>query len=99
MNKRNPPHPGEILSEWLAEVTVTHAAESLGITRAMLSRVLNGASAISADMDVRLSRALGTSLGHWLGLQSDYDLHQAQKRFKSRVRKIVVPTLPKAANG
>ena len=99
MSMHNPPHPGELLREWLAEVTVTKAAESLGITRAMLSRVLNGASAISADMDVRLSRALGTSPGYWLGLQSDYDLRQAQKRFKARVRRIVTPTLPRVANG
>lgn len=99
MSMHNPPHPGEILREWLTEVTITNAADSLGITRAMLSRILNGAAAISADMDVRLSRALGTSPGHWLGLQADYDLWQAQKRFKARVRRIAVPRLPKVANG
>jgi antitoxin HigA-1 len=97
MNMHNPPHPGEILREWLTEVTVTHAAESLGVTRAMLSRILNGASAISADMDVRLSRALGTSPGYWLGLQADYDLQQAQKRFKSRVRRIAIPNMSRVA--
>lgn len=95
----NPPHPGEILREWLAGVTVTEAAVSLGVTRAMLSRILNGASAISADMDVRLSRALGTSPGFWLGLQTDFDLWRAQKRFKARVRRITVPGLPRATNG
>ncbi len=99
MNMHNPPHPGEILREWLTETTVSHAAESLGITRAMLSRILNGASAISAEMDVRLSRALGTSPGYWLGLQTDYDLYQAQKNFKSKVRKIVASTTARAVNG
>ena len=93
-----PPHPGEILREWLAAVTVTEAAVSLRVTRAMLSRILNGASAISADMDVRLSRALGTSPGFWLGLQTDFDLWRAQKRFKGRVRRIAVPDLPRVAN-
>lgn len=99
MNMHNPPHPGEILREWLTEVTVTDAATALGITRAMLSRILNGAAAISADMDVRLSKALGTSPGHWLSLQTDYDLWQAQKKFKARVKRIAVPSLPKVANG
>jgi|SRR4051794_39069402 len=99
MNMHNPPHPGEILRQWLSETTVSHAAESLGITRAMLSRIVNGASAVSAEMDVRLSRALGTSPGYWLGLQAAYDLYQAQKHFKSRVRKISLPTMPRAANG
>lgn len=99
MIMHNPPHPGEMLREWLTEVTITEAARSLDITRAMLSRVLNGASAISADMDVRLSRALGTSPGHWLGLQTDYDLWQAQKRFKAKVKRIASLNFPKAANG
>ncbi len=95
----NPPHPGEILREWLTEVTVTDAAAALGIARAMLSRILNGAAAISAGMDVRLSKALGTSPGHWLALQGDYDLWQAQKKFKARIKRIVVLSLPKVANG
>jgi addiction module HigA family antidote len=63
----------------------------------MLSRILNGASAISADMDVRLSRAIGTSPGFWLGLQTDFDLWQAQKRFKARVKRINVPNMPRAS--
>ena len=88
----NPPHPGEILREWLTEVTITDAADSLGITRAMLSRILNGAAAISADMDVRLSRALGTTPGHWLGLQSDYDLDVATDKLGQRLeREIRMP--------
>lgn len=95
MSMHNPPHPGEILREWLASVTVTDAAAALGITRVMLSRILNGAAAISADMDVRLSRALGTSPGHWLALQTDYDLWQAQKRFKAKVKKIALPDFRK----
>ncbi len=40
----NPPHPGEILREWLTEVSVTDAAQHLGIARATLSRVLNGSA-------------------------------------------------------
>ena len=54
----NPPHPGEVLREWLDGVTVTDAADRLGVTRAALSRVINGAAGISPDMDLRLSKAL-----------------------------------------
>lgn len=85
----NPPHPGEVLREWLTDITVTEAAERLGISRVSLSRLLNGANGISADMDVRLSKALGTTPGYWLGLQSDYDLWQARRHFKGRIRPIV----------
>ena len=38
----NPPHPGEILREWLGEMSVTNAAQHLGVARATLFRVLNG---------------------------------------------------------
>jgi addiction module HigA family antidote len=57
----NPPHPGEILREWLGDMSVTDAAQRLGVARATLSRVLNGSSGISADMALRLQAAFGTS--------------------------------------
>ena len=84
----NPPHPGEVLREWLADITVTEAANRLGVTRVALSRVLNGSAAVSADMDLRLSKALGTTPGSWYAMQGDYDLWQAQRRFRAKVRPI-----------
>ena len=76
---RNPPHPGEILREWLGDMSVTDAAQRLGVARATLSRVLNGSSGISADMALRLQTALGTSPEMWMGLQDDYELWLATK--------------------
>lgn len=84
----NPPHPGEVLREWLAGVTVTDAAERLGVTRVALSRVLNGAAGISPEMDLRLSKALGTTPGSWHAMQGDFDMWQAQRRFRAKVRPI-----------
>jgi addiction module HigA family antidote len=84
----NPPHPGEVLREWLAEISVTEAARRLGVTRVALSRILNGAAGISADMDLRLSKALNTTPGSWYGMQADYDLWHARRRFRARVRPI-----------
>ncbi len=83
-----PPHPGEVLREWLTEITVTEAANRLGVTRVALSRVLNGSAAVSADMDSRLSKALGTIPGSWYAMQADQDLWQAQRRFRAKVRPI-----------
>ena len=85
----NPPHPGEVIREWLAGITVTEAAGRLDIARVSLSRLLNGVSGVSADMDVRLSKALGTTSGYWLGLQADYDLWRARRHFKGHVRPII----------
>jgi len=86
----NPPHPGEVLREWLDGITVTEAAARLGVTRVALSRVLNGAAGISAEMDLRLSKALNTTPGLWYAMQGDYDMWQAQKHFRGKVKPIAV---------
>lgn len=88
MNMHNPAHPGEILKGWLDDLgqTVTAFAEHIHISRVMLSKVINGHSAVSADMDLRLSEALGTSPGYWLALQTQRDLWQAKQDAKERHR-------------
>ena len=55
----NPPHPGEVLREYLGDITITEAAVKLGVNRVTLSRVVTGASGISADMAYRLAQAFG----------------------------------------
>lgn len=88
MPMHTPPHPGEVLREWLADISVTDAAKSLGVTRVALSRVLNGSAGVSADMDLRLSKALGTTPGTWYTMQANYDMWQAKRHFKAKVRPI-----------
>ncbi len=94
MNMHNPPHPGEVLREWLEGVTATDAAARLGVTRVAFSRILNGAAGISAEMDLRLSKALNTTPGMWYAMQADFDMWQAQRSFRAKVRPILdrVPT-------
>ncbi len=84
----NPAHPGELLTGWLEDLgaSVTAFAAHIGISRVMLSRVLHGHAAVSADMDLRLSEALGTSPGHWLALQTQRDLWTARQTAKDRKR-------------
>lgn len=76
----NPPHPGEVLKEFLADRTVSETAARLGVTRITLSRIVSGASGVSADMAHRLGEAFGTSPELWAGMQLQYDLHQAHRR-------------------
>lgn len=85
----NPAHPGEVLREWLTEISVTEAAERLGVDRGTLYRVLNGKAAVSPEMDIRLTKALGTTSGLWLGMQAQYDLWQGEQKFKGKVRRII----------
>ena len=100
MTMHNPAHPGELLSGWLEElgVSVTAFADHIGISRVMLSRVLNGRSAVSADMDLRLSEALGTSPGYWLALQAQRDIWTAGQTAKERkkIKRMPAPELQAA---
>jgi addiction module HigA family antidote len=84
----NPPHPGEVLREYLGEVSVTDAAARLGVGRVTLQRVVNGAAGISADMAYRLGMAFGTSPELWAGMQLQYDLHQASKVERPKIERI-----------
>ena len=86
----NPPHPGAVLQQWLADVSVTQAASLLGVTRAYLSRILHGHASISADMALRLSDFLGTSAELWLGMQSAHDLWQAAQQPRPSVQRLAL---------
>lgn len=65
-------------------MSVTAFSAHIGISRVMLSRILNGHAAVTADMDLRLVEALGTSPGFWLKLQSQRDLWQAHQKLGDR---------------
>lgn len=87
----NPPHPGEVLRDGVfadTGITVTDFAKRIGVTRVMLSRVLNGKAGVSADMALRLAAGLGGSPESWLHMQADYDLWQTEKVIKRAVAKI-----------
>jgi len=91
----NPPHPGQVLREYLGDMPVSAAAAHLRTTRVTLSRLLNGKSGISADMALRLAAALGTSPELWMNMQSQYDLWQARRGRQPAVRRfshLQIPT-------
>lgn len=72
-----PLHPGEIVKDTLIDatgLTVTKAANKLGVSRTALSRLLNGHSGISPEMALRLAKLFGTSIESWLNLQTEYDV-------------------------
>ena len=79
----DPPHPGGIARRQCLEplgLTVTRAAEGLGVTRQALSELLNGRTGVSVEMAIRLSKAFGSTPETWLGMQMAYDLWQARGR-------------------
>ena len=79
MAMKNPPHPGETVLHDCIEplgLSITAAAEALGVTRVTLSELVNGRRGISPEMAVRLSKAFGASAESWLFQQAQYDLAQ-----------------------
>ena len=92
MLMHNPPHPGEVLRELCLaplDLSVTAAAEALGVSRKTLSAVLNGKAGISPEMAIRLSIAFDTSAESWLNQQSQYELwHAEQHREELRVKRL-----------
>jgi antitoxin HigA-1 len=82
MRMKNPPHAGRIVRQECIEplgLTVTDAAQRLGVTRQALNNVVNEKAGISPEMSIRLSKAFGSSPQVWLGLQMEYDLAEAEK--------------------
>ena len=86
----NPPHPGLTLRDDVLPalgLTVTQAAQQLGVSRVTLSRVLNGRAAVSPEMALRIEAWLGVARGGearlWLAEQIAYDMWQARQKFKA----------------
>lgn len=83
----NPAHPGEVLREWMPDnMTVTDAAKELQVSRVTLSKVLNGKAGVTAGMAIRLSVWLGTTPDFWLGMQTQWDLWQAEQQPKPNIK-------------
>ena len=98
MNRmHNPPHPGVTLREDVLpalNLNVTEAAAQLGVTRAALSRVLNGRAAISPEMALRLEAWLGMKNGGradlWIAQQAAHDLSKARKAGSPKVKRAAI---------
>jgi addiction module HigA family antidote len=94
----NPPHPGSILKEDVLPelgISVTEAAQQLGVSRVALSRLINGKAGISADMAIRLEAWMkGPTAESWVRMQAEYDLWQARQKPKPDIKPI---DRPKAA--
>jgi addiction module HigA family antidote len=100
MNRRTPPHPGKFITDIYLEpndLSGRDLAGKLGVTSSTLSRVLNGTSAISPEMALRLSKVVGVSAERWLAMQNEHDLCRARRRFKlGRLKRLVTAPLRRA---
>lgn len=87
----NPPHPGRMLKDDVLPelgLTVTQAAQQLGISSVAFSRVINGRAPISAELAIRLSQWLGGRADIWLQAQLQHDLWHAEQRSTADIKRI-----------
>ena len=90
----NPAHPGIFIKENVIPpgMSVTDAAKKLGVGRPALSNLLNGNSALSPNMAVRLEKAFGTNRQKLLDLQSSFDRHERSEKEKTIAARAYVPS-------
>ena len=89
-NGMPPIHPGDFLREILEDLALTQAAfaDAIGISPMRVSHVLRGDRPITAELALRLGRALGQTPQYWLNLQASYDLKVAQTQWKDSLRAV-----------
>ncbi len=80
---KRPAHPGRFVKHEIIEplgLSVTRAAEVLGVTRATLSTLLNERASLSPEMAVRIEKAFGVSMDTLMRMQNSYDIARARER-------------------
>jgi len=91
MGRRLRTTPGEILrEEFLAPLGLTQKelADHIGCDVKVINRIVNGRSAITAEMALKLGAALQTTPGFWLNAQKAVDLQRAAKKIKRLPRPV-----------
>lgn len=83
-------HPGEFLRETLDEMGLTQSAfaDAIGVSPMRVSHLLKGDRPVTAELALRLERALGQTPQYWLNLQTTYDLKVAQLEMKDSLNAV-----------
>ncbi|HEX4955234.1 MAG TPA: HigA family addiction module antitoxin [Thermoanaerobaculia bacterium] len=84
--RRPPTPPGEILQEEFLSplgLTQTRLASHVGCDVKVIHRIVNGRSAVTAAMALRLAAAFGTTAELWLNAQRAVDLYRAMQEVGS----------------
>lgn len=91
MKKLHNIHPGEILlEEFLVPMGISQnkLARVISVPPRRINEIVHGKRSVTADTDLRLSKALGTSEGFWLGLQNDFDLEKRKHSIRTTLKAI-----------
>lgn len=103
MAMHHPAHPGEVFKElWIAPLgmTITEAAERLGVARKTVSKIVNGRGTVTPEMALRFEIVFGSTAETWLNMQAAYDLWRMKdlrKKLHGTLRHVRMPS-PAAVN-
>ena len=89
----SPSHPGEVLNSMYIEpigVSITEAAEALGVSRKHVSAIVNGSASVTPDMAARLGIVFGPDTAFWINLQAQYDLWEVSQKPAPKVKRLEV---------
>jgi addiction module HigA family antidote len=90
---KGPPHRGDFIKTEIVEaygLSVTAAAQALGVSRPTLSSLLNGKAGLPGDRSLRIEKTFGVKTDTLMRMQSAYTIAQTRKREKLiRVRRVV----------
>lgn len=78
-----PSHPGEFFREEILnelELSVTKAAEILGVRRATLSDLINEKASLSPEMALRMEKAFGLNMDTMLRIQAWHDTYTMREQ-------------------
>ena len=98
MSMKQPGRPGDMVGLMIEEldVSITTAAEALGVSRKVLSKLINDPQApVTPEMAVRLEGVFGSTAGNWLRMQASYDAVMIQKRRTQITRTLSRDSLPR----
>ena len=84
--------PGLILRDTVLRedggISVKEFAEKLGMTGMAISRVVNGKTAVSPELAIRLAALLNVTARSWLTMQAEYDLWQLRNKRRPKIRRL-----------
>lgn len=86
MTMHNPASPGELLREFLGDITATQLAQHIGVARATISRVLNNRTAVTMDLSIRLGEALSLSPDFFSKAQIQHDFWRESQKKRLRIQ-------------
>jgi addiction module HigA family antidote len=85
-----PVHPGEVLKDELEEIGLTQSAlaKHIVVLPKTINEICRGRRGISAEMALKLSKALGGSPQFWLNLQSNWEISQIDETAYEEIKHI-----------